>query len=62
MQKSLRKEVRSPARRNPSQTSTFYSEAPDGAPTHMGTFAAKSGRYTMHSTNMPGDDSRITRP
>jgi hypothetical protein len=40
----------------PNGTYTFYSEAPDGAPSHMGTLTAVNGRYTMHSTNMPGDD------
>jgi hypothetical protein len=36
---------------------TFYSETPDGAPTHMGTFAASNGHYTMHATSAPGDDA-----
>jgi len=45
----------------PNGTYTFYSEAPDGAPTHVGTFAAKDGHYTMHSTNMPGDDAGTYR-
>jgi hypothetical protein len=38
-------------------TYTFHSEAADGAPSHMGTFAASNGHYTMHSTSAPGDDA-----
>jgi Domain of unknown function (DUF4189) len=42
-------------------TYTFYSEAPDGAPTHMGTFAAGSGHYSLHSTNIPLDNAGTYR-
>jgi hypothetical protein len=40
----------------PAGTYTFYSEAPDGAPTNTGTFAAKDGHYTMHLLSMTADD------
>jgi hypothetical protein len=38
-------------------TYTFHSEAADGTPSHMGTFTARNGHYTLHVTSMPGDDA-----
>jgi len=38
-------------------TYTFHSEAADTVPSHMGTFTASNGHYTMHATNVPGDDA-----
>jgi hypothetical protein len=37
-------------------TYTFQSQAADGAPSHMGTFTASNGHYTLHATNMSIDD------
>jgi hypothetical protein len=29
----------------------FHSEAPDGAPSHAGTFSANDGHWSLHSTD-----------
>jgi hypothetical protein len=34
-----------------------HSEALDGTPSSVGTFSAKSGRYTLHATNISWDDT-----
>lgn len=41
----------------PDGTYTFHSEAADNVPSHMGTFAANNGHYTMQATNMAGGDA-----
>jgi hypothetical protein len=37
----------------------FHSEAMDGVASNIGTFAAASGRYTLHATNLAWDDTGI---
>lgn len=38
-------------------TYTFHSEAADNVPSHMGTFTASGGHYTLQATNMAGSDA-----